>query len=122
MDSDAAWDGITALYADATLARELLRRQDAEGLDVTLHLFGLWVGTQGIQLDAGALAEADARVGPWRDQVIAPLRALRRRLKSLAVNAPERRCVDALCADLQAAELTAERAQVEMLCEWLRAR
>lgn len=122
MDPDAAWNGINAMYADPAVQRDLLRRQDSEGLDVTLHLFSLWADTQGVRLDAAALAEADAFVARWRTEVIAPLRALRRKMKAMDGVAPDRRTIDAVRAQVQAAELAAERAQVDMLCDWLRTR
>lgn len=122
MDTDAAWNAITALYADPDVARDLLRRQDEEGLDVTLHLFALWAGTQGVPLDAGELAQADAVVAPWRTGVVQPLRALRRALKAMGQTAPASHGIAAVRSQVQAAELAAERAQVGMLCTWLQTR
>lgn len=117
LSSEAAWQHIGALYADEAVARDLLRRQDAEGLDVVLHLFGQWAATQGRALDAGALAEADAQVAAWRAQVVVPLRQLRRAMKGLVTPA-----TDAVRRQVQAAELAAERAELDMLCDWLRGR
>jgi uncharacterized protein (TIGR02444 family) len=122
LDSEAAWNGVVALYADPATASELLRRQDAEGLDVTLHLFALWAAAQGIALDGSALADAEARVATWRAEVMLPLRALRRAMKTMQVTGPDRSRLAAVRSQVQAAELAAERAQVEMLCEWLRTR
>lgn len=122
MDTDAAWNAITALYADPDVARDLLRRQDEEDLDVTLHLFALWVGTQGVPLDAADLAQADAVVAAWRTQVVQPLRGLRRALKAMGKTSPAPQGTDAVQSQIQAAELAAERAQVGMLCTWLQTR
>ncbi|VTU19077.1 hypothetical protein H6CHR_01109 [Variovorax sp. PBL-H6] len=119
LDPDTAWNGIAALYADAALAQSLLRRQDEEQLDVVLHLFAQWAATQGHALDADALAQADALVAPWRAEVIAPLRALRRSMKTMPADLDSR---EAVRDKVKAAELAAERAQVQMLCEWLQAR
>ncbi|MFT3813431.1 MAG: TIGR02444 family protein [Acidovorax sp.] len=116
MNPDTAWKGITALYADPAVAQELIRRQDVEGLDVVLHLFAQWCAAQGRPLNDAALADAAATVADWRAQVIAPLRGLRRSMKTLAA-APALR--DAVRSQVQAAELAAERAQVAMLCAWL---
>jgi len=117
--TDAAWQGIVALYADPALERELLRAQDERGQDVVLLLFARWVAAQGHALDAAALAEAELLVAPWRAQVVAPLRALRRSMKALSGDAAWR---EAVRDKVKAAELAAERAQVQMLCEWLHAR
>ncbi|GAA4350996.1 hypothetical protein GCM10023165_38780 [Variovorax defluvii] len=116
---DAAWAAIGALYADPALQRTLLQRQDDEGLDVVLHLFAHWATTQGHPLDDAALAEARTLVAPWRNEVIAPLRALRRSMKPIAAGAAR---IEAVRDQVKAAELAAERAQVHMLCDWLQAR
>lgn len=119
MNCETTWNDIVAMYAEPALARELLRRQDEEGLDVVLHLFVLWAGRQGRPLDGAALAEAAAAVAGWRAQVIEPLRTLRRAMKTMDADPALR---DAVRSQVQAAELAAEQAQVAMLCEWLRAR
>lgn len=117
---DQAWRYITELYSDETLARELLRRQDQEGLDVVLHLFGCWVAARGAPLDALALASADAHVGGLREQVIAPLRRTRHAMQSMGGSTGEHWAATR-CA-VRAAELAAERAELEMLCAWLATR
>ena len=119
IDPDTAWNGIVALYADPALQHALLRRQDEEGLDVVLHLFARWSAAQGHALDAAALAQAEALVAPWRAEVIAPLRTLRRSMKTMSAGTP---VCEAVRDKVKAAELAAERAQVQMLCEWLLAR
>lgn len=119
IDPDTTWNGIVALYADPALERMLLRRQDEEGLDVVLYLFARWAAAQGHALDDTALAQAEALVASWRVQVIAPLRTLRRSMKAMADGSAPR---EAVRDKVKAAELAAERAQVQMLCEWLQAR
>ncbi len=119
MDSETVWNDIVALYSDPALSQELLRRQDEEGLDVVLHLFTLWARKHGLALDAKAMAEAQALVASWREQVIIPLRTLRRTMKTMDGNFSLR---DSVRSQVQAAELAAERAQLTMLCEWLQAR
>jgi uncharacterized protein (TIGR02444 family) len=119
MNPDTAWNGIVALYADPAVAQELIKRQDAEGLDVVLHLFAQWCAAQGQPLDDAALADAAATMAGWRTQVIAPLRSLRRAMKTLDADPGLR---EAVRSQVQAAELAAERAQVSMLCAWLQAR
>lgn len=115
----AAWAGIEALYADPALQQALLQRQDEDGLDVVLHLFALWAAAQGHALDAAALAQADALVAPWRREVVAPLRALRRSMKPVTAGAA---ALETVREQVRSAELAAERAQVHMLCDWLLAR
>ncbi|HYP84268.1 TIGR02444 family protein [Variovorax sp.] len=119
MTHDDAWNYIAAAWSRPGAAQDLLRRQDDEGLDVVLHLFARWALDQGRALDDAALREAEALVRPWRDQVVQPLRRLRRALKTMDADAGRRETVR---AQLQAAELAAERAQLEQLCDWLAAR
>lgn len=96
-------------------AERLVRAQDEQGLDVVLHLFALYARERhGIELDAVALDEADARVRDWREQVVRPLRAVRRTLRGAGA--------DALRARVQQAELEAERRQLDLLCAWLQER
>ncbi|MBS0317537.1 MAG: TIGR02444 family protein [Proteobacteria bacterium] len=116
--TDRAWHTICTLYAEPALAKELLHRQDHEGLDVVLHLFGRWAEAEGRPLDPEALARADAHVASWREQVVRPLRRLRRAMKPMeSDDAPG---IAAVRRQVQAAELAAERAELEMLCAWLR--
>jgi uncharacterized protein (TIGR02444 family) len=76
----------------------LLELQDRYGADVNLILFCAWIGT----LTPEALDAAEAALRPWREQVVEPLRVLRRRLKQY----PE---AAALRGQVKAAELEAER-------------
>lgn len=119
MTHDDAWTHVTRAYAQPGVAQELLRRQDEEGLDVVLHLFAQWAADRGTPLDDAALREAAALVRPWRDQVVLPLRALRRAMKTMEFDAARRTPVR---DQVQAAELAAERAQLDTLCDWLASR
>ena len=57
--------------------------QDRAGLDVNLILFALWHGLSGRgRLDGKGLALADDAVRTIRADIITPLRALRRRLRT----------------------------------------
>ncbi len=104
------WDFSLALYARPGIAPACLTLQDSHGQDVNLLLFCCWVGEP---LTAAALAEADALVAPWRTQVVQPLRAVRRWLKTR--DEPLRQAV-------AAQELAAEQRQQAMLHAWAMAR
>jgi uncharacterized protein (TIGR02444 family) len=86
--------------------RGLLDLQDRFGADVNLILFCAWIG----RLTPEALETAETAVRPWREDVVEPLRRLRRLLKQH----PE-------AADLRdrvkAAELEAERLAQRLLVE-----
>ena len=60
---------------------------------------------------ARALLQAlDARVAPWREQVVQPLRAVRRRMKEAALG-PEPEVQESLRNQVKKLELAAEKAQ-----------
>ncbi len=120
MNHDQAWDFVVQQWEAPGEAERLLQAQDGQGLDVVLHLFARYVvHSTGAAPDAQALADADALVKPWRDEVIAPLRALRRATKQKpAPGAGGSEGSAAVHRLLQEAELRAERAQLDALCQW----
>jgi uncharacterized protein (TIGR02444 family) len=81
--SEALWHFSLAFYQCSGVAVALTGLQDRAGLDVNLMLFALWVGASGRgRLTAEALAIAARLAGPIRSDLIEPLRALRRKLRS----------------------------------------
>jgi uncharacterized protein (TIGR02444 family) len=77
------WGFSLAFYRNPGVAESLIALQDEAGLDVNLLLFALWLGLSGRgRLDAGRLNDARRAVRSLSIAVIAPLRDLRRRLKS----------------------------------------
>ena len=102
---EAFWRFSLVFYSRPGVTEVLLRLQDRDGCDVNLMLFALWCGAVlRRRLDAADLAAAEAAAAPIQDGIVAPVRNLRRRLKSAAEpNAQElRRRIAAL-------ELAAER-------------
>ena len=76
------WAFSLAFYACPGVAEALLALQDRGGLDVNLMLFALWLGWSGRgRLDRDALAAAERAIGTLRDEIVEPVRTLRRRLK-----------------------------------------
>ena len=110
--ADAAedfWRFSLALYAAPGVAPACLVLQDEAGRDVNLLLYCGWVGASGRgRLDAAAIAAAEARLAPWRQGVVEPLRAARRALKGVAG-------AEALYAAVKAVELDAERQAQRLL-------
>jgi len=105
------WDFSLAVYAQPGVAEACLGLQDRHGLDVNLLLACCWAGRRGERLDAAALDRLDARVGDWRREVVAPLRALRRRLKAGFAGFD----AAALRERVKALELEAERLEQQAL-------
>jgi uncharacterized protein (TIGR02444 family) len=105
VSGEALWRFSLALYARPGVVQALIALQDRAGCDVNLVLFALWLGATRVhRLDPAELATAATAIAPIGDEIIGPVRQLRRRLKT------------ALAADLQdlrrrllALELAAER-------------
>jgi len=82
-DDEALWRFSTAFYARAGVAEALIKLQDRAGFDVNLMLFALWSGLSGRnRFTAAELAAAEGAAGPIKGDLVEPLRALRRRLRS----------------------------------------
>ncbi|MBV1798875.1 TIGR02444 family protein [Siccirubricoccus sp. G192] len=108
---NAFWHFSLAVYAAPGVQDACLALQDRFGLDVNLALFCAWAGAgRGMALAPADVAEAAALVQDWREEVVAPLRNLRRRLKPRP-EAP----VKALRQRVAALELEAEQLQQAML-------
>src|SRR5260221_9331531 len=87
--ADEFWAFSLDLYAHPDVAAACLRLQDEQGLDVNLLLLCCWLARSGRgRLGEGDLAAAEARAAPWRRDIIGPLRAVRRALKTMADSAP----------------------------------
>jgi uncharacterized protein (TIGR02444 family) len=113
VSGEAFWRFSRALYARSGVAEALIALQDRAGLDVNLMLFALWRGAvYGHRLSGAALRAAEAAIAPLREDVILPLRALRRRLKPAQDDN-----VQALRRRIGRLELAAERAAQARLAE-----
>lgn len=116
MNPEQVWTDICARYAIPERAAVLLQLQDQQGLDVVLELFCECAQAQGHGLSAEAKLDAATWVAHWRAQVVLPLRQLRRAMKPLQSSVSE---TAEISAQIQQAELQAERTQVRLLCDWL---
>ncbi len=102
------WDFSIAVYARPGVAPACLALQDRRGVDVNVLLLCCWAGASGRLLSKLDLAAALVAVREWRDEVVQPLRALRRRLKAGVAGIPtdQAEAMRRRVADL---ELEAER-------------
>jgi uncharacterized protein (TIGR02444 family) len=73
-----AWDFAVRLYGAPGVAPACLELQERHGIDVTLMLFCLWLGTP-VAARLPVLMQASKE---WRASAVAPIRAARRWLKS----------------------------------------
>jgi uncharacterized protein (TIGR02444 family) len=94
------WDWAVAAYARPGVAEACLDLQDRYGQNVPLLLWAIWRG--------GDCAAAVAVARQWEDEVVGPLRGVRRRLKGRPGAEPLRERVKAV-------ELEAERTLMAQL-------
>jgi|SRR6185295_5471847 len=78
----AFWRFSLRFYALPDVASACIELQDKAGVDVNLMLFLLFLADNNRTVSRGEVARLDERIAPWRDQVVGPLRDLRRRLKT----------------------------------------
>ena len=109
----AFWRFSLAVYGRAGVEEACLGLQDDVGLDVNLLLFCLWAGSRGQSLEAGTLAGLMASTGLWQAEVVAPLRRVRRWLKTQAtIDGP---AAEALRQAIKSSELEAEALEQQLL-------
>lgn len=101
------------LYGRPGMQELLLGLQDEAGQDVLLLLTACWLGQRRVKVDGQLWQSLHESQEPWREQIIAPLRQVRR---SLAGSAP----TADLYEQVKACELAAEWHQLsslELLCQ-----
>jgi uncharacterized protein (TIGR02444 family) len=111
------WQFSGIVYRNPGVAEACLSLQDRHGLDVNLLLFCAWAGTCGRRLDGGDIALLRTASRPWQDEVVAPLRAVRRWLKQQA-SLPED-LGETFREDVKAMELQAEMLEQMLLYQEL---
>jgi uncharacterized protein (TIGR02444 family) len=108
---DDLWRFVSAYYAQPGVAAALIALQDRDGIDINLILFGLWHGVSGRgRLDRRQLAAAARATETIRVEIVEPLRALRRQLKSYPD--PE---IQRLREAVKSLEIEAEKAALRRL-------
>ena len=107
------WRFSLAVYAAPGVADECLALQDAQGIDVNVLLFAAWLGSRRVVVTEEHLAAIEAAVGPGREQIVRPLRAVRRDIKARADAAQQD--IAALREAAAALELRAEQIEQAML-------
>jgi uncharacterized protein (TIGR02444 family) len=108
------WDFAVATYRCDGVAPACLDLQDICGVDVPLFLCAGFAVVQGKRFDKVALNELQQIAEPWQRDIVAALRAIRRQLKSGPHPAPNASS-DSLRASVKAAELAAEKIQLDAM-------
>src|SRR5262249_3920595 len=108
------WRFSLGFYRQAGVAEACIALQDGCRVDVNILLFFLWLATARRCLPPAAAKALCAKVDPWREDVVAPLRTLRRRLKNGA-SLVERDKAEPFRTRIKAVELESERLQQEAM-------
>jgi uncharacterized protein (TIGR02444 family) len=108
------WRFSLRFYRQPGVADACIALQDGCGVDVNILLFLLWLAGERRQIAAAEARAVCAAVGSWHDEVVVPLRTLRRLLKD-HVPLVERNTAELFRTRIKAVELEAERLQQEAL-------
>ena len=115
------WSFALDIYARPGVSDACLLLQDRAGVDVNVLLLALYAAARrGMALGRHDLQNMDDAVAAWRQEVVGPLRAIRRRLKSGPKPAPDA-APEALRRHIKKAELQAEQIEQAVLARWLEA-
>lgn len=100
------WDYSLAHYSRPEVASVCLELQDNADANVNLVLLCCWLGSIGEVLSAEDLDEAEEVIRDWNEQVVKPLRQIRRFLQSESASGADR-------------ERLFEVKQLELKAEWV---
>lgn len=110
---NSLWDFSWRVYHEPGVAEACLELQDRRGLDVNLLLACCWAGSRGHALSAAEMDRLTAAVAPWQEQVVRPLRGVRRWLKDQDAASPD--SAESLRQAIKGHELDAERLEQDIL-------
>jgi len=102
------WDWSLKAWAADGVADACLELQDAAGQNAPLLLWAAWAAATGRSPDADAVEAACDTARAWQETAIAPLRTVRRALKTRAPDLDDA-AREAVRARVKAVELEAER-------------
>lgn len=118
------WGFSLAVYSAKQVQNECLALQEQFDLDINLVLFCAFVGAmRRIALTVADIAAARAEVADWHQDIVRPLRAARRRLKTIALgDARTAEATAQLRTRVKEVELESEYVEHLMLERWADAR
>jgi uncharacterized protein (TIGR02444 family) len=113
------WNFSIAVYGASAVQDECLSLQDQFGLDVNLVLLCAFLGAvHGVTLTSDDIATVRQEVGQWHEQIVRPLRAVRRHLKTINLQDADAASAADLRRQVKAAELESERIEQILLERW----
>jgi uncharacterized protein (TIGR02444 family) len=83
-DTTSLWSFSLKFYSQPEIAHACLDLQDRFGADVNILLFGLWQANRGRRLSDSDVRNVIELVAAWQENVVWPLRMVRRFLKTPA--------------------------------------
>ncbi len=112
------WRFALAVYGAPGVPDACIFLQDAYGIDVNVLLIALFAARYHKQLSEAELIAADATIRAWREEVVRPLRQIRRQMKADSALAlgPESA---AIRNKVKATELSAEQFEQAILARFL---
>ncbi|MFB9948518.1 TIGR02444 family protein [Rhizobium puerariae] len=113
-DRQGLWGFSLRLYGLPGVGDACLVLQDESDVDVPVFLFAAWLSKNSVALRETDLARIDGLVASWREEVVKPLRAVRRRLRSGLPPAPATE-TGRLRNGVKGVELDAERIELALL-------
>lgn len=113
------WDFSVETYARDGAKQACLSLQDEQGADVNVLLLCCFVARHGVRLTEPAVVTIARQAAAWQQEVVMPLRGVRRRLKQPVGSVLPDTCND-LRRGLERLELQAEKLEQEMLQAVLR--
>jgi uncharacterized protein (TIGR02444 family) len=113
-DDSPFWHFSLALYGRPDVPEACLRLQDECRADVNVMLYLLFLARSGRRIDTPDIARIEALASTWRDEIVRPLRAVRRSLKSPPEHFRDD-ATQALRTAVKRIELEAERLQQRAL-------
>jgi uncharacterized protein (TIGR02444 family) len=108
------WRFSLRFYRQPGVADACIALQDGCGVDVNVLLFFLWLATARRCVSLAVAREVCTTAAPWRDDVVVPLRTIRRRLKEGSALI-ERSATEAFRTRVKSLELESERLEQEAL-------
>lgn len=120
-NTTALWEFSLKVYKEPEVEPACLLMQDKLGVDVNLLLTCLWLGASGRgRLSEEELCDLEQQVAFWQQEIIQPLRQVRRKLKDLSKVGGER--FTTLRKSVSSSELDAEQMEQQMLHQALQHR
>ena len=114
LEQQSLWEFSLSVYGEAEVEQACLLMQDKLDIDVNLLLTCLWLAVSGRgRLSTGELEDIETQVAYWQQQVIQPLRQVRRQLKELSRVGGS--VHNTLRKSVSACELDAEQVEQQML-------